>query len=417
LRNESNARARIESELQVAHTIQSSSLPDIATAFPPQTAFDLHAAMDPAREVGGDFFDFFLVNPDTLFVAVGDVAGKGVPSALFMMTVRAMVKAEAMRGLPPSEVLRRVNLILCQGNATAMFVTILCAMVNIDTGHVLFGNAGHCPPLVRLGAEGFRYLELPPSPVVGVRPAASFSSASLTLRRGDILFFYTDGVTEAIDAAGAFYDEPRLLESARRLDPPSMEALVAAVRSDVARFAQGAVQSDDITMLALRFLGGRAATPVAGGEPATATETDMAHCSLPARIESMPAFHAAAACCANMLGFPQERMADIELAVEEVLANIISHAYQASKGTIELRCSCDDRRLVLQFIDGGIPFDVTAAPVPKLPSDISRRDIGGLGIHLVKQLMDEVTYRRENERNILTLSVSRPDSMPAGAHE
>ncbi|OGV73955.1 MAG: hypothetical protein A3K19_22930 [Lentisphaerae bacterium RIFOXYB12_FULL_65_16] len=415
LRHEANARAQMESELRIAQEIQSSSLPSVATAFPGQTAFSLAADMDPAKEVGGDFYDFFLVDANTVFMAVGDVSGKGVPAALFMMTVKTLLKAEAMSGLPPDEVLRRVNRIVCTGNTTFMFVTVLCATLDLTSGRLMFGNAGHCPPLVRQGGGRFEYLEVPPSLVLGFMPDAVFTSGTLTLQPGDAVFLYTDGVTEATNPGGDFYGDERLRAVLGQGAPFGVADLIADVRGDVRRFVEAAPQSDDVTMLTVCF-NGRAESPplpsALAADPTQAGEQgalcDVAHCRMPAEIENISAFHAVVIACATKMGFPSERIGEFELAVEEVLANVARYAYPDASGDVELRCRADNRRFILEFSDRGIPFDVLAKPDPELPSDIAKREIGGLGIYLVKQVMDDVNYRRENDRNILTLTALRP---------
>jgi sigma-B regulation protein RsbU (phosphoserine phosphatase) len=415
LEKETAARTRMESELAIAKEIQASSLPNAATELPAGIPLDLVADMDPAREVGGDFYDFFMIDDHRLFVAVGDVSGKGVPAALFMMTVKTLLKTEALRASAPELVLNRVNRTVCSNNATSMFVTVLCATVDLGTGRVLFGNAGHCPPILGQGRLTFRFVDVPPSPVLGFLPEATFTSAELTLGVQDALLFYTDGVTEATDPSGRLYGDTRLLAAARAVQTASMGDLVAGIRGDIREFTSGAPQSDDLTMLAVRRRG--AAGPEGAGErrAASAAKSDssiqrgarLARCRMEALVDNFPAFHAVVANCGVRLGLVQARLADIDLAVEEVLANIASYAYPDSAGDVEMSCYADECGFRMEFVDWGIPFDVLARPPPVLPSDIAKREIGGLGIHLVKQTMDQVSYRREGDRNVLALTVFR----------
>jgi len=176
--------------------------------------------MKPAREVGGDFYDFFFITPSRLCFTIGDVSGKGVPAALFMAISRTLIKTEAMRDIPPDEILVRVNDILYPDNDASMFLTCFCGILNTDTGEVLYANGGHLPPLLAsaLASPGgpFRYLPVPAGLVVGAMPDLKFECRRLTLRPGDRLFLYTDGVTEAANQENELFSEARLLESANR---------------------------------------------------------------------------------------------------------------------------------------------------------------------------------------------------------
>jgi len=390
LRQETAAKERMESELRIARDIQISSLP---RTFPDRTEFDLFASMDPAKEVGGDFYDFFFVDDDTFFLAVGDVSGKGVPAALFMMTVKTLLKTEALRAIPPDEILRRVNRLICPDNSSFMFVTIVCATLNVKTGDVWFGNAGHNPPLVSSGTGSADYLELPPSPVLGIMEDAVFTSEHLTLGAGGTLFFYTDGVTEAVNAQDEFYSDERLKEALVGLAGESMRQTVGSIRENVRQFVSSTAQFDDITMLALRLK--------------STTLRGLAHLVVPAELDSLDRINETISACAAKLPGVRERKADLELAVEEVMTNIIFHAYSDCSGTVQIDCMRDDDAdaFIVEFTDEGVPFDVLALPDPVLAADIAEREIGGLGVYLVKQLMDSVEYRNDGGRNILTLAI------------
>ena len=395
LRRQTAARERIESELRVARDIQSSSLPGTFPAFPERAEFDLFAAMDPAKEVGGDFYDFLFTGPDTLFLAVGDVSGKGVPAALFMMTVKTLLRSEARRGLPPEEVLRNVNELVLPDNSSFMFVTVLCAALNVRTGEVLLGSAGHNPPVVCRTDRAPEEIDIEGSPVLGVGEHPAFASKRLRLAPGDTLFLYTDGVVEAADPADEFYSEARLLRTLSELRDLGMSELVGGVREDVRSFANGAPQFDDITMLALRRTG--------PDEPRA-----LACMAVPAELDSLGEVREAVTACARQRGLPEERIGDLELAVEEALANIANYAYPDTDGAIHIECFADDRGFVVRFTDEGVPFDALALPEPELGADLSSRKVGGLGVYLLRQVMDNVDYRREAGRNVLSLTVHAP---------
>ncbi len=253
LRAETAARERIESELRIAHEIQESMLPKV---FPQRPEFELYALMTPAKEVGGDFYDFFFVDEHRLCFVVGDVSGKGVPAALFMAITKALLKNEALRGLPTDEILARVNNILFPDNQSCLFVTIFCCILDARTGEVQFCNAGHNPPLV-CGAGGCaEYIKVPGGFVVGVMENTKCDRHTLTLKPGEMLFLYSDGVTEAMDPEHKMFSEERLQAAlTQHKDDPALEGMILKLREEVHAFVSGAPQSDDITMLAVRFRG------------------------------------------------------------------------------------------------------------------------------------------------------------------
>lgn len=248
------AKERIESELKIAHEIQASMLPRIFPPFPDRKEFELFAMMEPAKEVGGDFFDFFMPSGNKLFFLIGDVSGKGVPAALFMMITKTLMKNEALQGLPPDEALRKVNEIVALDNDSSMFATVFCGVLDTDTGEVQFSNAGHNPPLVCRGATN-EYLKMDHGFVLGPMPGSAFTLQKMKLEPGETLFLYTDGVTEAMNPEKQLFSEKRLQSVLAALGDMEVSGLIGAVREEVKSFAAGEPQSDDITMLAVRFKG------------------------------------------------------------------------------------------------------------------------------------------------------------------
>ena len=255
LKRTTAAKERIESELRVATDIQMSMLPRVFPPFPDRKEFDIFATMEPAKEVGGDLYDFFLVQPDKLCFIIGDVCDKGVPAALFMAITKALLKTAGMAGSPPDDMLFRTNNILNPENDASMFATVFCAILNTNTGELEFANAGHNPPLHYDGSSSFDYMKVPRGFVVGPMPDIVFTCQSMTLRPGQTVFLYTDGVTEAADSSSKFYSEARLRETLMRLKDKDATTMVKGVQKDIVAFVNGAQQSDDITMLAVRFLG------------------------------------------------------------------------------------------------------------------------------------------------------------------
>lgn len=249
-------KERIEADLRIARDIQAGVLPRSFPAFPDREDFDIFALMEPAREVGGDFYDFFLINENKLCFIIGDVSGKGIPAALFMMVTQILLKTLAMSGLPPDEALFKANNMIASENEQGMFVTILCAMLDTETGEVEIANAGHNPPLIHRGnGEGFEFMPLPEGIVLGPIEGARFSSLKVTLEPGDLIFFYTDGVTEAMNPRSEFFSEERLRTTLSSLRGAETAELVSGVRDAVKGYAGEAPQSDDITMLALQYKG------------------------------------------------------------------------------------------------------------------------------------------------------------------
>lgn len=248
-------RERIAAELGVATTIQASMLPCIFPAFPDRKEFHIFADMHPAKEVGGDFYDFFLTDPDHLWVVIADVSGKGVPAALFMVITKTLIKNQAGFGGKPGEVLTVVNEQLCENNDAGMFVTCFVGMLDIPSGRFTFANAGHNAPLLCRAAGDYEWLRTKPGFVLAGLDGMKFENNETELHPGDRLFLYTDGVTEALNPAEELYGDDRLQQTLNRPDikNQAIEGVIQAVKDDIGVFAQGAEQADDITMLLLEI--------------------------------------------------------------------------------------------------------------------------------------------------------------------
>ena len=248
------AKERIQSELKVATDIQASLLPRIFPAFPERPEFDIFASMDPAKEVGGDFYDFFFIDDNNLCFLIADVAGKGVPAALYMMVTKTLLKSEGQRIGEPDQILSYVNKVLAADNDSCMFVTVFCAILDIKSGEVRFANAGHNPPLI-IDSQGARYLALKAGFVLGPMEETTYETERLILQPGDTLFLYTDGVTEATNFADELYGEQQLLAALQSGPQKGLVEMIHNTRSEVTRHANGAPQSDDVTMVAITFRG------------------------------------------------------------------------------------------------------------------------------------------------------------------
>ena len=255
-----DAAARIDAELAFAKAIQHSALPSVFPPFPTRKEFDIWATMDTAKEVGGDFYDFYFVNKDTLAFLIADVSGKGIPAAMFMMNAKAVLKSYAESGLDVNKVFTLGNEKLCEGNDAGMFVTAWMGFLNTETGEVTFANAGHNPPLVRHADGSFEYLKVRAGFVLAGMEGVKYRKNELQLAPGDIIYLYTDGVTEATNINDELYGEDRLLALLNANKEASMEELCKLVKEDVFAFAGEAPQFDDITMLALKYCGATAPT-------------------------------------------------------------------------------------------------------------------------------------------------------------
>jgi Serine phosphatase RsbU, regulator of sigma subunit len=246
------AKERIQSELKVATEIQASLLPRIFPPFPDHPEFDIYASMVPAKEVGGDFYDFFFIDEKNLCFLIADVSDKGVPAALYMMVAKTLLKTEGQRLGEPDKILFSVNNILAADNESCMFATVFCAILDITTWEIRFANAGHNPPLI-IDAQGVRYLAPKPGLMLGAMTGTVFAAERLALEQDAVLFLYTDGVTEAKNAEDALYGEERLLKALQTAPKKDVVTMIHYIRSEVAHHADGASQSDDITMLAVKI--------------------------------------------------------------------------------------------------------------------------------------------------------------------
>lgn len=243
---------RIGTELNVATNIQASMLPRIFPAFPEHKEFDLFASMTPAKEVGGDVYDFFLVDEDHLALVMADVSGKGVPAALFMVISKTLIKNYAQTGLSPKETLRKVNIQLCEGNEVNMFVTVWLGIYNIKTRTLVASNAGHEFPVIRRGNGDFELYKDKHGFVLAGMEMSKYTEYEVQLDIGDEIFVYTDGVPEATNINNELFGTERMLESLNKHKGAKMEDLLILIKEDVDEFVGGAPQFDDITMLAFK---------------------------------------------------------------------------------------------------------------------------------------------------------------------
>jgi len=247
-------KERMEEALKLAHDIQMSMVPKIFPPFPERSEFDIFATLVPAKEVGGDLYDFFFIDNDHLCFAVGDVSGKGVPASLFMAVTKTLFRATASNGGTPGEILARLNAEICRDNESCMFVTLFCAILDVRTGQVDYSNGGHNPPYY-LHQKGVSPLENLGGRALGVVKQSSYASGRMVLGPGEALLLYTDGVTEAMNPSETLYSDQRLEQFLGTNRGSSPRQIIGDLIGDVRQFAGGAPQSDDITVLALLYFG------------------------------------------------------------------------------------------------------------------------------------------------------------------
>ena len=369
-------------ELKMATDIQLAAIPSVFPPFPDETSFDIWASMDTAKEVGGDFYDFYFTGSDRVLFLVADVSGKGVPAAMFMMRAKALIKSVAQTGKQIGQVFEEANDALCEGNSSNTFVTVWAGELNVRTGHVSYVNAGHNPPIMRLGGK-VEYLRSRPSLVLGAMAGVRYRVNELQLEPGDAIYLYTDGIVEQHNAAGELYGDDRLLKTVSGCTK-RRDGLLSTVIADVRRHAAGVEQADDCTQLVLRYR----------GEPETFS------CEYKPTMEDLA--KASADLAKALDGVPDDCANIMMVASDEIFANIVRYSGATDLTlTVERTHHPDGVRLVIT--DNGKPFDPLSYRDPDTTLCADDREVGGLGILIVKKTMSPVTYRRNNDRNILTM--------------
>jgi len=397
---EENARERAEkerisTELSVATEIQASMLPCIFPPFPERAEFDIYASMLPAKEVGGDFYDFFLIDSNTLAVVMADVSGKGVPAALFMVIAKTLIKNNAQYGKSPKEVLEIVNNILCENNEADMFVTVFMGYLDIPTDRFTYVNAGHNPPLIKKNGKSCEFLKTDPCLVLAFLKNTKYREEEIFLESGDTIYLYTDGVTEAMNINKDMFGENRLLAAANNTGDSSPKEFLHSIKREIDNFTDGEEQYDDVTMLALKVR-----KPVSVSDNANELVVE-------AKLENLEKTIDFINSRLENLKYPPDLRNEISIAIEEVFMNIANYAYKPQTGNVAISIATEDKTLI-RFEDSGKPYNPLEEPAPDLEKPLADRDIGGLGIFMVKKIMDNVEYSHQNGKNILTVTKKHP---------
>jgi sigma-B regulation protein RsbU (phosphoserine phosphatase) len=390
------SRERMASELRIAHEIQMGIVPKVFPAFPDRQELDIYAVLEPAKEVGGDFYDFFFIDDSHFCFIIGDVVGKGIPAALFMAMTKTMIKMTAKEAVSPDEIMARVNKEISRDNDSCMFITIFCAVLDTGTGEMYYSNAGHNPPFIMRAEEGPEFLSGAESAAIGIDVKSAFKKGKLVLGPSDAICLYTDGVTEAFNEKQEQFSEARLRQGLSANREASAETIVKELLKKIKAFSQYFPQSDDITLLVLRYLGrdnervGRA-----GGVGQITLKNDILE------IERLKA-EVAQFGRENRLS--SEAIFDLSLALEEIVSNIIFYAYEDKiEHKINISLNIGAENFCAEICDDGKPFNPCEFPRPDIEKPAEERPLGGLGIHIARNIMDDFDYRREEGRNILAI--------------
>ena len=373
---------RMEGELEIAKTIQNAMLPKVFPPFADRPDINIYGMVQPAKEIGGDLYDFY-VRHEKLFFCVGDVSGKGVPASLVMATIRSLFRSTTAHAENPAVIAEQINNTIAEHNDENMFITLFIGVLDMKTGRFDYCNAGHNAPLLQSNGQ-WRTIDVLPNLPIGVVNEYSYEAQQTKLQYGEMLFLYTDGLTEAENAAHELYGEQRMSDTLAATSGLRPREVVDMMVSSVKTFAGSAPQSDDLTMLAIRYQ-----------IPAIVMRND---------IQQIPTL----AEWVDSLKVPDALNMPINLALEEAVTNVMMYAYPGrndGKVFVEYTEVEDEagKRLVFTISDSGIPFDPTKKEEVDTTLSAEERSIGGLGIHLVRQLMDEVRYARNEDKNILTL--------------
>lgn len=374
----------IQNELRIGHEIQMSMIPKTFPAFPERTDLDFAATLIPAKEVGGDLYDFY-IRDEKLFFCIGDVSGKGVPAALVMSVTQSLFRAISAHETNPSKIVISMNNSMSENNESNMFITFFCGILDLTTGLLRYCNAGHNPPM--LNTEKLPVL---PNFPLGVMPGMVFQEQETRLGYDDTLFLYTDGLTEAENASSEQFGEERM--KAFLGTKRNAQALLDAMQEAVDCFVSDAPQSDDLTVLVIHYM----AHP--------ATEQQERHLILHNDIQQIPQLAEFVETIAEEKQLDQSLAMSLNLALEEAVTNVILYAYpKGADGLVDVEAILKPHSLEFIITDSGVPFDPTAVPEADVTLSADERPIGGLGIYLVNKLMDELHYQRIDDKNVLSM--------------
>ena len=379
-------KERIGAELELAKNIQADMLPNIFPAFPERDDFDIYASMTPAKEVGGDFYDFFLIDDTHLAMVMADVSGKGIPAALFMMMSKILIQNAALSGKGPAEALEAVNNQICSNNREEMFVTVWLGIVDLKTGLMKAANAGHEKPMIKKPDGEFEFFLDKHGFVIGGMPGIKYKEYEIQLEKGSKLFVYTDGVAEATNESDELFGTERTLKAINAEKDSSPSAILDSVKKEIGLFVGNAPQFDDLTMLCFELIG--------------KSENEI---TVDATIENVAKVTEFVAKKAEKLPFSVKDRYQLEVAVDEIVSNVARYAYGDKTGTVTLKTESDEKSLTITVTDCGTPYNPLEKEDPDITLSADERGVGGYGIFIVKKIMDELNYEYKDGKNILTM--------------
>ncbi len=385
-------KEKIESELAVARDIQRQLVPANSLSLPRRKEFDIFASLEPAHEVGGDFYDYFFIDKSTLCLVIGDVSGKGVPAALFMGMTKTMLKSAARLLIEPEYILADINREIARNNPSLTFVTIFLGVLDLNTGRLTYTSAGHNPPLF-IGRKGNSVLLGDAQcPAVGLDETNGYRQATIQLTHKEGLLLFTDGVIEARDGKDRLFTQEALIRTLSLTADLTPEERIKAILSRVREFTGNRPLEDDLTLLALTYF-----SPSRVGDP---LETIV----LKNDIREMSRITEAITKLTATVGCPEATVHDVILAVEEIFSNIVFYGFgDELDHNITFHAVAEAENLILTLQDEGIPFNPLNVRVGPEDKPLEERDKGGMGIILAKNLMDRMEYRRERGKNILRM--------------
>ena len=387
-----------ETELNMGTEIQANTLPSVFPPFPDRHEFDIYASMTPAKEVGGDFYDFFMIDDDHLAMVIADVSGKGVPAALFMMSSKILINDHALIGGKPSEILERVNRAVYASNKAHMFVTVWLGILEISTGKLVTSSAGHEYPIINVNGK-YEIFKDKHGLAIGAMPNSKYKDMEITLKSGDQIFVYTDGVAEATNANKQLFGTDRTVEALNNLPQDiSQQEVLEGVKKAVDGFVKDAPQFDDLTMLGIRYIG---SNPIEASKETKNVEELIVKADVN-NLEEVQAFIDQKL---EEVDCPMKTQTTIDIAVEEIFVNIANYAYGSSSGDAVIQVSMNEDPLSIEitFIDSGSEYNPLAKPDPNTSLSLMERQKGGLGIFMVKKSMDDMTYEYKDGKNILKI--------------
>ena len=405
-----DAQREIRNDLEMAHSVQAALVP---SDLPEDPRAGVAAFMTPALDVGGDFYDAFITEHGRLAFAIADVSGKGVASALMMAVGRALLRSAANQHPDPSLAVAETNDQLCSMNPKELFITAFFGVIDLELGTLTYVNAGHDPPYLMRPNEGPEMIPMTGGIALGVLPELNYTETTIPLDEGASMFLYTDGITEAEDSAGQQFGRERLEEKLASLNGEGPQELMESVLSDLRTFSGDAKQFDDITCMALQFVGGAVEEPFIPGRGDTHLASGWRRMVVQPTLEtSLPRVAAFVERFAETEGFDPMELYRINLALDELFTNTIEHGFpgRESEADISIAMRREGETIVVRYEDNGPAFNPLEATEQDTELDLLERPIGGLGLQLIASTFDAVNYERIDDRNVTTLRQSRATS-------